>query len=359
MLRYLTAGESHGKFLTGILDGFPAGVEIDAKYISRLLARRRLAPGRSPRQKKEADAAEITGGVSGGATTGAPIGLLLPNAAGLPEPGDPWTVKPGHADLAGALKYGVPPAVIRERASARETAVRTALGAFPLRLLELLGIKITSRVTLIGSSEYLPEAGSGHKAEAAMLKEIEKAREEGRTLGGAFEVYADGVPAGLGSHAQADRRLGARLTAAMFTINSVKGAEIGDGFDLAREKTENTVDFPHMQDGRPVFRTNRAGGIEGGVTNGARLVLSCGLKPPPAFDRPVPSFNLKTGKEAEFRPVRHDITAVPAAAVIAEAVAALEIADALLEKFGGDSFAEIKPRVDAWRRRTGKYSHRE
>ncbi|OGS56614.1 MAG: chorismate synthase, partial [Elusimicrobia bacterium RIFOXYB2_FULL_62_6] len=294
--------------------------------------------------------AEITGGVSGGLTTGAPIALLLPNAGGPPETGDPWTVKPGHADLAGSLKYGVAPAVIRERASARETAVRAALGAFPLRLLELLGMKITSRVTRIGSSEHLPSAGTGRKAEAAMLAEIEKARAEGRTLGGAFEVYADGVPAGLGSHAQSDRRLSARLAAAMFSINSVKGAEIGGGFALARERTENTVDFPHLDDGRLIFRTNRAGGIEGGMTNGARLVLSCGLKAPPAFDRPVPSFNLKTRKQADFHPVRHDITSVPAAAVIAEAVAAFVIADALLEKFGGDSLGEIKPRVEAWRR---------
>lgn len=354
MLRYLTAGESHGRSLTGILDGFPAGVPIEAAYISRLLARRRLAPGRGERQGKEADCAEMTGGADHGLTTGAPISLLLPNAGGHAETGDPWIVKPGHADLAGSLKYGVPPALIRERASARETAMRTALGAFPLRLLELLGIKITSRVTLIGSSEYLPSAGSGRKAEAAMLAEIEKARAEGRTLGGAFEVYADGVPAGLGSHAQPDRRLGSRLAAAMFSINSVKGAEIGGGFRLAKERTENTVDFPHIDDGGLVFRTNRAGGIEGGITNGARIVLSCGLKPAPAFDRPVPSFNLKTGKKAEFPPLRHDITAVPAAAVVAEAVVSFAIADALLEKFGGDSLDEIKPRVEAWRKRTNK-----
>lgn len=350
MLRYLTAGESHGRFLTGILDGFPAGVKIDPACVSRLLARRRLAPGRSARQKTETDALEITGGIGKGMTTGAPIALLISNAAGPQESADSWVVKPGHADLAGSLKYGVSPAIIRERASARETAVRAALGAFPLRLLELLDIKISSRVTLLGSSAYV----SGSKTDDAMLAAVTEARREGRTLGGAFEIYADGVPAGLGSHAQADRRLSARLAAAMFSINSVKGVEIGGGFCLAKEKTENTVDFPRMERGRMVFHTNRAGGIEGGITNGAQLLISCGLKPAPAFDRSVPSFNLKTSRQAAFRPVRHDITAVPAAAVIAEAAAAFEIADAVLEKFGGDSFSEIKPRVDAWRRRTEK-----
>ncbi|MBU2575405.1 MAG: chorismate synthase [Elusimicrobia bacterium] len=355
MLRYLTAGESHGKFLTGILDGFPAGVKIDAACVARLLERRRLAPGRSARQKTESDAVEITGGVCKGLTTGAPIALLISNAAGRPGHADPWIVKPGHADLAGSLKYNVPPALIRERASARETAMRTALGAFPLRLLELLGIYIISRVTLLGRAADISRAGSsGPKAVAAMLAEINKARREGRTLGGIFEIYACGVPAGLGSHAQADRRLSARLAAAMFSINSVKGVEIGGGFCLAMEHTENTVDFPEMGLGGAVFRTNRAGGIEGGITNGSQLVINCALKPPPAFAGPVPSFNLKTGKKAAFRPVRHDTAAVPAAAVVAEAAAAFEIANALLEKFGGDSFGEIQPRVDAWRRRTKK-----
>ncbi|MBI4802627.1 MAG: chorismate synthase [Elusimicrobia bacterium] len=355
MLRYLTAGESHGKTLTGILDGFPAGVRIDAARVARGLERRRRAPGRSARQEIESDAVEITGGVSKGLTTGAPIALLLPNAAGLPDHADPWIVKPGHADLAGSLKYDVPPAVIRERASARETAVRTALGAFPLRLLELLGIEITSRVTIIDGGVNLASARSPDPAVAAgMLAIINKARRQGRTLGGAFEICADGVPAGLGSHAQADRRLSARLASAMFAINSVKGVEIGGGFQLAAASTENTVDFPEIDSGRVVFRTNRAGGIEGGITNGSQLVICCWLKPPPAFDWPVPSVNLKTGKKTAFRPVRHDVTAVPAAAVIAEAMTAFEITNTLLEKFGGDSLSEIKPRVDAWRRRIKK-----
>ncbi len=335
MLRYLTAGESHGDYLTGILDGFPAGVKVTRAYIAGQLRRRRQAPGRSARQALETDAFELTSGLRGDLTTGAPITVLLENRGrALPHPSS--VPRPGHADLPGMLKYGtLDAALIRERASARETAARVALGSFALRLCELLGVAINSRVTALGGLKRVT-------AEAA-ARELLRARRAGDTLGGVFEVTAEGLPAGLGDFTQADRRLGARLAAAMLGINGVKGFELGGGFALAGLGGMAASGDPEL-----------SGGLDGGMTNGRALTLRCAVKPVPGLPGGAPSADLRTFKRKICISRTSDTTAVFAAAVVAEHAAALALAGALLEKFGGDSLAELKPRVDEWRRKTGK-----
>lgn len=335
MLRYLTAGESHGRFLTGILEGFPAGVKMPAGYLAAQLQRRRLAPGRSARQAKETDDFEIISGLSGNVTTGAPIAVLIKNAGrDLPPPSS--LPRPGHADLAGMLKYNTLNAVlIRERASARETAARTALGSFALRLHELLGITINSRVLSLGR---LPSVTA-----ATAAAELLRARCAGDTLGGVFEISVEGLPAGLGSCAQADRRLGARLGAALLGVNGVKGFEIGGGFALAGLGGIEASEYPEL-----------SGGLDGGMTNGGELILRCAVKPVPGLPGGALSTDLKTFKQKLSVSKTSDTTAVFAAAVVAEHAAALELAGALLEKFGGDSLGELKRRLDEWRKETGR-----
>jgi chorismate synthase len=335
MLRYLTAGESHGKYLSGILDGFPAGVRITRACIAAQLQRRRLAPGRSARQARETDAFELTSGMDGDVTTGAPIGLLIPNASrAVPAPSS--LPRPGHADLAGMLKYDTPNAsLIRERASARETAMKVALGSFALRLNELLGITINSRVVSIGGSYGLTAGG--------MASELARASQAGDTLGGEFELTLEGVPAGLGSCVQADRRLGARLGAALLGINGVKGFEIGGGFILAALGGKAAARDPGL-----------SGGLDGGMTNGRSLIVRCAVKPVPGLPGGTVSTDLRTFRQKLSVSKTSDITAVFAAAVVAEHAASLELASALLEKFGGDSLKELLPRVEAWRRKTRK-----
>jgi chorismate synthase len=339
MLRYLTAGESHGKCLTGILEGFPAGVKVPAPYIAAQLRRRRQAPGRSARQALETDSFEITSGVRNGVTTGAPIAVLLENR-GRALPAPDAVPRPGHADLPGMLKYGsIDATLVRERASARETAMRVALGSFVLRLTELLGVTINSRVVSLGR---LPAVNA-----ASAAAELLRARRAGDTLGGVFEVTAEGLPAGLGDFTQADRRLGARLAAAMLGINGVKGFEVGGGFAMAALGGLEACGEPEL-----------SGGLDGGMTNGRLLTLRCAVKPVPGLAAGAPSADLRTFKKKLCVSKTSDTTAVFAAAVIAEHAAALTLADALLEKFGGDSLAEIKPRVDEWRRKTGKILNR-
>lgn len=335
MLRYLTAGESHGACLTGILEGFPAGVKISGEYIAGQLKRRRQAPGRSGRQALENDAFEISGGLSNGATTGAPISVILKNRGrALPAPSS--LPRPGHADLPGMLKYDTMDAVlIRERASARETAMRVALGSFALRLGELLGIAINSQVISLGQ---LPSVTA-----ASAAAELLKARRAGDTLGGIFEVTADGVPAGLGSCMHPDRRLGARLAAAMFSINGVKGFEIGGGFEAPLLSGREAAGCPEL-----------SGGVDGGMTSGRRVMLRCAVKPVPGLAGGVISTDLKTFKKKSCVSKTSDTTAVFASAVVGEHMAALELASALLEKFGGDSLPEIAERVTRWRKKTGK-----
>lgn len=335
MLRYLTAGESHGKYLSGILEGFPAGVKITRDYIAGQLRRRRQAPGRSARQARETDSFEIISGLSGEVTTGAPISLLIPNAGRrLPPPSS--LPRPGHADLPGMLKYGLLNAVlIRERASARETAMRVALGSFALRLHELLGIHINSRVVALGGLRQVT-------AEAA-AKELLRARRAGDTLGGVFELTAENLPAGLGSCVHWDRRLGARLGAALVGINGVKGFELGGGFGLAASGGIAAAADPEL-----------SGGLDGGMTNGRALILRCAVKPVPGLPGGALATDLRTFRRKLSASGTSDTTAVFAAAVVGEHAAALELAGALLEKFGGDSFTELERRVKEWRKKTGK-----
>lgn len=335
MLRYLTAGESHGETITGILDGFPAGVPVPLACIAAQLERRRRAPGRGPRQARETDSFQITSGMRGGLTTGAPIAVAIANSPSGKQAFSS-VPRPGHADLAGMLKYGtLDAAVIRERASARETAVRVALGSFALRLHGLLGIRFSSRVVSL-CADTAPTVKSAMAALAA-------ARAAGDTLGGVFELRVEGLPAGLGSCSQGTARLGSRLAAAMFAINSIKGFEVGGGFRLAARGGIDAAREPQL-----------SGGLDGGMTNGFPLILRCAVKPVPGLAAGADSVNLKTFKRSRVVSKTSDTTAVFAAAVIAEHAAALELAGALLEKFGGDSLAEIKPRVRDWRRKTGK-----
>ncbi len=334
-MRYLTAGESHGKYLTGILEGFPAGVHITRAYIAAQLKRRRQAPGRSSRQALETDNFEIISGLDGDVTTGAPISVLVENKSRA-LPASSSVPRPGHADLAGMLKYGTFNAgLIRERASARETAARVTLGSFALRLHEILGVQIYSRILSLGA------IGSITAATAAA--ELARARRAGDTLGGTFEVIAENLPAGLGNFTQWDRRLGARLGSAMMGINGVKGFEVGGGFGLAAIGGIEASKDPEV-----------SGGLDGGMTNGRALILHCAVKPVPGLPGGTMSSDLRNFKKTLSVSRTSDTTAVFAATVVAEHAAALELAVALLEKFGGDSLAEIKPRVDEWRKRTGK-----
>ena len=339
MLRYLTAGESHGEALACVLEGLPAGLAVSPADIRRELARRRTAPGRSARQLKEKDSFKVLSGMHRGATTGAPVAILIPNAAAKAH--SPCSVpRPGHADLPGMLKYGfADSALIRERASARHTACVSAMGAFALRLLSDIGADFSSRVVKLGSTENpSPE-------EAREL--IARAAADGDTLGGVFELTCAGLPAGLGSHVHHDRRLGARLGAALLGINGIKGFEIGGGFDLASWK------------GTLSARDRRvSGGLDGGMTNGGDLVLRCAMKPVPGLEAGAPSFDARTEKPTISRSSTSDVTAVYAAAVVAEHAAALELASALLEKFGGDTMDEIKERVRVWRKKTAKLTGR-
>jgi len=335
MLRYLTAGESHGKYLAGILEGFPAGVKVTRSYISGQLKRRRQAPGRSARQALETDDFEIISGLAGDVTTGAPISVLIENK-GRALPPFSSLPRPGHADLPGMLKYGTLDAsLIRERASARETAARVALGSFALRLHEILDIQINSRVLSLGSLCSIT-------ADSAAA-ELTRARRAGDTLGGTFEITAENLPAGLGNFTQRDRRLGARLGAALLGINGVKGFEIGGGFGLAAISGLDASRDPEL-----------SGGLDGGMTNGRILTLRCAVKPVPGLPGGAPSADLRSFKKTLSISKTSDTTSVFAAAVVAEHAAALELADALLEKFGGDSLAEIGPRVNEWRKRTEK-----
>ncbi len=367
-LRFLTAGESHGPCLVAIVDGLPAGLPIDAAAIDRELSRRQGGYGRGGRMRIERDRVEVLSGVIAGVTIGAPVAVRIENrdwenwrerwaARDLPKLTVP---RPGHADYAGMIKYGLDDArPILERASARETAARVAVGALAKQLLAEFGIAVGSYVTAIGAvTAVVPELpaeelwkraeGSDVRcpdadAAARMRAAIDAAREAGDTLGGVFTVVATGVPIGLGSHAQWDRRLDARLAAALVSIPAVKGAEIGDAFENAGRRGREVHDelFPDGTGG--VHRTtNRAGGIEGGMSNGAPIVVRAAVKPIPTTLSPLRSVDLATGAAASTEYQRSDVCVVPAAAVVGEEMVAFVLADALLEKFGGDSLAEMK-----------------
>lgn len=378
MLRALTAGESHGKALVAILEGLPAGVPISPKEVAAELARRRLGYGRSGRQRLEADAVEILSGVRHGRTLGSPIAVTIPNAEwetkyrelmaveGEPDASERLTrPRPGHADLAGALKYGFDDVRnVLERASARETAARVALGAFCKAFLAELGIHVLSHVVRIGRAasrsrrlptpedldaiDASPVRALDPAASEAMVAEIDRVRRERDTLGGVFEVLAYGCPPGLGSHVQADRKLDARLAAALMSIQSVKGVEVGDGFALAARRGSRAHDAILLRGGRLARGSLRAGGIEGGTSTGQPIRLRAAMKPFATVPEPQPTVDLATMRPARAIRQRTDVCAVPAGGVVGEAVVAFVLADAVLEKFGGDSLEETRRNLRAF-----------
>ena len=368
-VRLLTAGESHGPALVGILEGMPAGLKIDPAAIQRELARRKLGAGRSLRQGIEADRVEIISGVRHGRTLGSPIAIRIPNEVHSDGGLSVLTVpRPGHADLAGARKYGfVDLRDVMERASARETAARTALGAVAKSFLGNCGIAVASRVIGVGSetdrsqrpcevcrlnsrADASPVRATNPTAARRMVLAIERAARAGNTLGGVFEVWAEGLPPGLGSYVHWDRRLDGRLAGALMALNGIKAVAVGLGFEAAALPGSRALDSYSWKSGRAAYRSNRSGGIDAGVSTGEPLHLRAAMKPLPTLGRPLPSVDLASGRAAPAPVLRSDICAVPAAAVISEALIALVLAEALLEKTGGDSMRELLPRLRSLRK---------
>jgi chorismate synthase len=384
-LRFLTAGESHGKGLMVIVEGVPAGLPLSEDYIAGHMRRRQAGYGRGKRQQIEQDAAEIVSGVRHGLTMGSPIGLRIENKdwnnanwqkrmsiAPVDDEVEKLTqMRPGHTDLSGSVKYGLDDVrPVLERSSARETAARVAAGAIARRLLEEFGMNVHSQVISIGEVGSSPpdppdweavEASPVHcadpKAAQAMIERIDRAKEELDTLGGIFEVRAVSVPIGLGSHVQWDRKLDGRLAQAILSIQAVKGVEIGTGFDNARNPGSQVQDviLPREQwSDRPwVHASNRAGGLEGGVTNGEDVIVHGALKPISTLPRGLPSADLITGDSTPAFYERSDVCVVPAAGVIGEAMVALVLADAALEKFGGDHLRETLRNFAAYMKTIG------
>ena len=371
MLRYLTAGESHGIALTAIIEGMPAGLDLTAEYINTQLSRRQQGYGRGGRMQIETDKVELLSGVRGGKTLGSPISLQIKNrdwsnwsaimAAGEADLTSRTVVvpRPGHGDLAGHIKYGHQDLRnILERASARETAARVAACTVGRRLIEHYGMEITSHVIRIGSVEaprsslenikaHAPQSVllcADADAEAAMIKEIDQAKENGDSLGGVFEIIVRHVPVGLGSHVHWDRKLDGRLAGALMSIQAIKGVEIGLGFRAASLPGSQGHDEIFSNGTGFIRGSNNAGGIEAGITNGEDIVIRAAMKPIATLYNPLRSINLENGQEDKAAIERSDICAVPAAAVVAEAVVAFELASAFLEKFSGDSIPEIDKR---------------
>ncbi len=371
MLRMLTAGESHGKALVAVLEGMPAGVPISPAEMAAELARRRAGHGRGGRQKFETDRFEILAGVRHGRTLGSPVAVTIPNTEfeakyrglmgveGQIEEGQKLTrPRPGHADLVGAQKYGFDDVRnVLERASARETAARVAIGCVAKALLAQLGIAVLSHVVQIGrvktsaraarpTPEDLPtvdaspvrclDAETGRR----MVAEIDAVRKARDTLGGVFEVLAYGCPPGLGSHVHFDRKLDARLALVLMSIQSVKGVEVGDGFATAARPGSRAHDEIVLRGGAIGRRTQRAGGIEGGMSTGEPIRLRAAMKPFSTVPKPLATVDLATRTEAVAIKQRTDVCAVPAGGVVGEAAVAFVLADAVLEKFGGDSLPE-------------------
>lgn len=380
ILRYLTAGESHGKALVGILEGLPAGLKLAAGDIQADLLRRKKGHGRGNRQKIEGDKVEILSGIRAGKTIGSPLSLLIPNldfknweSIMGAEPTDAPAARrvevprPGHADLVGKLKYGFDDMRnVLERASARETAMRVALGAAARRFLSECGVVVASRVIAIGGEtdesplpcpvsklNALTDANPARCANAdfskRMITRIDEAKAAGDTLGGVFEVLAEGLPIGLGSYAQWDRRLEGPLSQALMSLNAIKGVEVGHGFRGAGLPGSRAHDAYEPKGKTVAYRTNRSGGLDGGMTTGQTLVLRAAMKPIATLMKPLDSVDLRTMKPAKAHVERSDVCAVPAAAVIGESLACLVLAGAILDKFGGDSMAELLPRLKAWR----------
>ena len=374
MLRFLTAGESHGPALTAIVEGMPAGVPVTEEAIARHLARRQVGFGRGGRMRIETDHARILSGVRFGKTLGSPIALLIENhdwvnwtermmQFSAPEtPVAPLTTpRPGHADLPGMLKYGTHDLRdILERASARETAARVACGAVARALLDQFNVRLFSHVLAIGPVSAAPELGDldalaerveasdlrcgDARAAEAMRDAIRDAGRAGDTLGGIVQLIVTGLPVGLGSHVHWDRRLDGQLAGALMSIPAIKGVEIGLGFAAARLPGAQVHDAMYPAGGRIVRKTNHAGGVEGGITNGEPLVMQLAMKPIPTLVRPLPSVDLATGNAVAAHAERSDVCAVPAAGIVAEAMAAFVIAGAMLARYGGDALPEIRLR---------------
>lgn len=371
MLRYLTAGESHGPALTAIVEGMPAGLELSAEYINQQLARRQQGYGRGGRMKIETDKVELLSGVRGGKTLASPISLQIRNkdwenwsaimAAGEADLESRRVLipRPGHGDLAGHIKYGHQDLRnILERASARETATRVAACTVGRRLIEHYGMEINSHVIQIGSvraadcnlEDIKARAYQSSvfcadpEAEALMIKEIDQAKEKGDSLGGIFEIIISNVPVGLGSHVHWDRKLDGRIAGALMSVQAIKGVEIGIGFAAAGLPGSKVHDEIFTDEAGFIRGSNNAGGLEAGMTNGQNLIIRAAMKPIATLYNPLRSVHLESGEEAQAAIERSDICAVPAAAVVGEAVTAFELAVAFMEKFGGDSIAEINKR---------------
>ncbi|MEI8242325.1 MAG: chorismate synthase [bacterium] len=370
-LRFLTAGESHGPALTAILEGLPAGLPVTPALIAADLGRRQRGAGAGVRMAIEQDAAQILGGVMEGRTTGAPVSLLIPNKDHANWQGKaipPFTIpRPGHADLSAAVKYGYDDLRLAlERASARETAARVAVGALCRAYLRTFGIEVGGWVTAIGGVtadtrrmllEKCMEAARASDvncpdpdAAAAMRAAINTAAEQGETLGGVVEVAATGVPVGLGSHVHWDRKLTTRLGAALMGIPATKGVEIGEAFANTALCGSQVQDPIRLEGDRLVRTTNRCGGVEGGISNGQPIIVRIAMKPIPTTRKSQSSVDLVSGSEVGTRYERSDVCPVPRAVPVAEAMVAFVLADALLEKLGGDSLAEQLPRFEQLRK---------
>jgi len=385
MFRWLTAGESHGRALVAICDGVPSGVRITTADLAAALARRRAGYGRGARMTFEQDEVELTGGVRHGSTLGGPVAIRIANiewpkweAVMSADPVDPGQLegmarnapltrpRPGHADLAGMQKFGHTDArPVLERASARETAARVALGEVARQLLrQVLGVEILSHVVAIGQIKAPDSTMPGPDDKAAidadpvrcadpatsqaMVAEIDTAKKEGDTLGGVVEVLAFGLPPGLGSFTHWDRRLDARLAGALMSIQAIKGVEVGDGFTTATRRGSQAHDEIEATENGVARRTNRAGGIEGGMSTGEPLRVRAAMKPISTVPRALDTIDTSTGEPAKAINQRSDATAVPAAGVVAEAMVALVLAEAAVEKFGGDSAEEMRRNAESY-----------
>jgi len=392
MLRWLTAGESHGRALVAICEGLPAGIEVTTADVAAALARRRAGYGRGARMKFEQDEVEITGGVRHGRTLGGPVAIRVANTEWpkwetvmSPDPVPPADLadvarnapltrpRPGHADLAGMQKYGHDDArPVLERASARETAARVALGEVARQYLrQSFGIEVVSHVVSIGAvcapEAVLPGPLDGPRvdadpvrcldpaASAAMREEIDAARKDGDTLGGVVEVVGYGLPPGLGSHVHWDRRLDGRLAAALMSIQAIKGVEVGDGFATARRRGSQAHDEIESAADGIRRRTNRAGGIESGVSNGQDILVRGYLKPISTLRRPLGSVDFETREPVKAAYERSDICVVPAGGIAGEAMVAFVLAQAFLEKFGGDSLGETRRNFDGYQRQLDEF----
>lgn len=373
MLKYFTAGESHGKSLTGIIEGFPSNVPIDIDKINEDLKRRQMGYGRGGRMKIEQDSVEILSGIRDSKTLGSPIAFSIQNRdyVNWERYMDPIKVeddsrrvtkpRPGHADLSGAIKYNFDDIRnVLERSSARETATRVAIGSIAKQLLTCFNIGVLSHVTRIGgagldsnihdidkikNADGSPVRCVDKDTESQMIDEIEKAKEAGDSLGGVFEIHITGVPVGLGSYVHWDRKLDAKLAYSLMSIQGIKGVEIGQGFNSAILKGSQIHDEIFYSPDKGYYRkTNRAGGIEGGMSNGENIVIRCSMKPIPTLYQPLQSVDIETKESFIAAIERSDTCAVPAASIVGEMVAITVIADEFLRKYGGDSLEEITRR---------------